>query len=251
LMEYYCTAAMKGATDTVTADAVAASSILRLFRQMQNSPGVHWDADSYSLVVSSLARSGHFLPTSISPSTTTIQNEDEQQQQQHLLPAFGRRIDGAYEANFTNTHGPELLDELVTEMSHDILELSESAVTALMDGFSHTGSIGGSSGRMTIQKVTIPSTGICPLTGVTLRLLALDDDQRQHVHDNLLEMARLQSQQFVYLGSKKKVKEVLADNIEQDINIGYQELSRFSEWLEYVLCDSCVKCIDRMVCICE
>jgi pentatricopeptide repeat protein len=217
LMEYYC---QRG----------DGTSILRLFRQMQNSPGVHWDADSYALVLASLARLGHFRGTE----GTSI-----------LTHRQVRPIDGAREANFSATHGPELFDELVTEMANDILELSESAVMELSRGFrdgyngtSANDPAGNSmgprtgSGDVVIQRVEIPSTGICPLTGVKLRLLSLDDSQRQHVHDNLLEMARLQSQQFVS-GSQNKVKVV--SETETDVNIGYEELSRFSEWLEYVV----------------
>ena len=78
------------------------SSTLRVFRDMQQSPGVHFDSEAYALVISSLARSNVFAKD----------NE---------------AIEGAALAGFKATRGPDLFDELVREMADDILELSEAS----------------------------------------------------------------------------------------------------------------------------
>ena len=65
-------------------------------------------------------------------------------------------------------------------------------------------------------------TALCPASGAKLRLFALAGEQRQHVHDTLLEMARIRYQEFT---KKKK-------NKEEGEDYGFEELSNFSSWLE-------------------
>jgi hypothetical protein len=230
-MEHYCSSSSSVGGDS--------SSILRLFRQMQSSSGVHFDADSYALIIGALARNGVF-------------RNDAQ------------AIPGVLEAGYTEERGPLLLDEIVAEMALDIMELSETAAQtiyqSLQQGFlnvdlnstvetsrdnrneedgmvaigmptiqelspaAETGRDGVLVGRVTIDD----STGICPSSGAKLRLLTLDASQRKHVHDTLLTMAKLQHQEFIK-NSKKKV----TNNMSEDENDhGLKELSRFSGWLE-------------------
>jgi hypothetical protein len=193
-----------------------ASSILRVFRGMRQSPGVYFDADSYALIVGSLAKAGSFRVDG-----TTM-------------------IEGAKEAGFSSTHGPELFDQIATEMAQDILELSEAAAKAIQAAFVE-GFGASEDPRITIDEIPMVSkesvsssvtvgrveidatTALCPASGAKLRLIALDEIQREHVHDTLLEMARLGYQEFT---KKQKRKE------NEDENKGFAELQRFSEWLE-------------------
>ena len=202
VLEYHCE----------TGDA---SSILRLFRKMRQSPGVYLDADTYAMILGSLARFLHFC-------------------------ANAAPIEGYHEAGFEASHGPKLFDEMGTEMAEDILELTEPAAKQIMDAFVQgfgSPTVGATEredipsiseglvlsglhvGRVVIDRVT----GLCPASGAKLRLFRLGEDQRQHVHDNLLEMARLSYQEFIKNHEK--------DDCE-DQDYGFEELSRFSEWLE-------------------
>jgi hypothetical protein len=64
-------------------------------------------------------------------------------------------------------------------------------------------------------------TALCPVTGAKLRLIALDEDQRQHVHDTLIEMAGIQFVEY----TKNRQKPI-------EENRGIQELERFSNWMK-------------------
>jgi hypothetical protein len=230
VMEHYCSSPSSVGGDT--------SSILRLFRQMQRSSGVHFDADTYAAIIGALARNGVF---------------------RNDAPP----IPGALEAGFSVEKGPLLLDEIASEMALDIMELSEKAAQtiyqSLQQGFlkldsnavetsqensneeddmvavvvptiqelspaAATGRDGVLLGRVTIDD----STAICPSSGAKLRLLTLDDAQRKHVHDTLLTMAKLQHQEFI----KNAKKKVTNDKSGEENDHGLKELSRFSEWME-------------------
>ena len=99
---------------------------------------------------------------------------------------------------------------------------------------------------MEVERVEMPKgNGTCPITGVKLRLLALDELQRQHVHDTLLEMSRTTTEEFIssmkarqqkpkknYKKRKLKIRETI-NGVEANLETyGYQELLKFSRWLE-------------------
>ena len=205
ILEHYC----------ITGNA---SSILRIFQEMQKSPGVYFDSESYALVIASLAKFGHFRSDAVP-------------------------IDGASSAGFSATCGPNLFHELATIMAKDILELSKTAAEAIFRGFregflnsdnkyeeiptltrsEETSDLSGES--LLIGRVEIDNTtALCPVSGAQLRLIALDEDQRQHVHDTLIKMAGMQYSE--YTKSSKTPAET------EDDNKGIQQLSHFSNWLE-------------------
>jgi pentatricopeptide repeat protein len=218
LMEHYC---MSGNL----------TSTLRLYGQMQDCTGVHWDVESYSLLLSSLTRFGYFF------GDNDTDHDDE------------------------NLYGPILFDTLVSNMANDILELTEKTSIEMTDAFqigikdnlgenlivddNHQGQAL-SSETVVVDRVEIPNgNGTCPITGVKLRLLALDELQRQHVHDTLLEMSQTTAEEFIasinarQQKSKKnnknrkgKIRETIQDAQPKVESYGYQELLKFSKWLE-------------------
>jgi hypothetical protein len=207
------------------------TSTLRLYGQMQDCTGVHWDVESYSLLLSSLTRFGYFF------GDNDTDHDDE------------------------NLYGPILFDTLVSNMANDILELTEKTSIEMTDAFqigikdnlgenlivddNHQGQAL-SSETVVVDRVEIPNgNGTCPITGVKLRLLALDELQRQHVHDTLLEMSQTTAEEFIasinarQQKSKKnnknrkgKIRETIQDAQPKVESYGYQELLKFSKWLE-------------------
>ena len=217
IMEYYCSVA-----DT--------SSMLRLFRQMRDCSSVFFDAEAFGLIIGALAKHGSFR-LGASP------------------------IEGAVAAGFSVDHGPKLFDEIAAEMAEDLMELTEAAALTIAQsfevGFSKSGDIesiptlhdkfspiSAMVGRVTING----TTAICPASGAKLRLFALGEDQRKHVHDTLLEMAGIQQQKFVQWKNDKYNKkqkqnstDTSGDQNSSNANVdsvGYQELASFSKWLE-------------------
>jgi hypothetical protein len=205
ILEYYCSIGN-------------ATSILRLLRDMRQSPGVILDPEAYAMMIGSLAKFGFFKSSS-------------------------SLIEGYRNAGFEASHGPELFDEIAAMMGEDILELTETAAGRIFEDFVR--GFGGSSHASGDSCISIPSildgaygipglkigrveithtTGFCNATGAKLRLFRLDEEQRQHVHDQLLEMARLSYQEFT------KNRASTSDKENQDY--GLEQLSKFSEWLE-------------------
>jgi len=226
LMEYYCSVG-------------DLKSTLRLYRQMQNCSGVHWDVESYTILLSSLAKFGYFFG-------------DKQQ--------VGEREDLGDDDDL---YGPKLFDFLVSDMANDILELTEATSIELFDAFQQgmkdhveENSITAdqnedqslsktteSSKTVVVDRVEISKdNGTCPATDVKLRLLALDNIQRQHVHDTLLEMSKKNTEEFLTSNIKwqeankdtnpatKGNIEIMTSKLEE--SYGYQELRKFSEWLD-------------------
>lgn len=220
LMEHYC---MSGNL----------SSTLRLYRQMQACAGVHWDVESYTLLLSSLARFGFFF-------SKDDETEDDSNE---------------------NPQGPVLFDMLASNMAKDILELTEKTSIELADAFQigikdcirETGKLDDrqesndlSTKNVVVERVKIPrGNGTCPVTDVKLRLLALDELQRQHVHDTLLDMSRITTEEFMASmkarqqkpkkgnkNRKQKIRDTVQDTQPDMESYGYEELLKFSKWLE-------------------
>ena len=218
LMEHYC-------------EVGDLTSILRLYRKMQDSAFVHWDMDSYTLLLSSLARFGYFN-----------NNND-------------------HSKTGGKDYGPYLFDTLVSNMADNILEITEAAFQDLVEAF-QIGCEDHSSFKSSrvsnkennylpidfaVERVEIlKNNGICPITDVKLRLLSISDSQRQHVHDTLLEMARTSTESFIdmnidhqsiYVEKQRKQNKPMKNNLnpaafENKESYGYQELLKFSEWLD-------------------
>ena len=228
LMEHYC---MSGNL----------TSTLRLFQQMQDCTGVHWDVESYSLLLSSVARFGFFFS-----------NNTEKVHERDASNDF---------SSSENLDGPILFDMLASNMAKDILELTENTSVELIEAFqdgisaflgegsafngSHESKRFSAKG-VVVERVKIPKgNGTCPVSDVKLRLLVLDELQRQHVHNTLLEMSRTTTEEFMSSikarqqkakkgnrNKKQKIRDT-AQAAQPDMeSYGYQELLKFSKWLE-------------------
>ena len=190
ILQYYC-------------DHGEMESALRLFRQMRESDGVHLDAETYAILISSLARNGCFRKDA-------------------------KPIDNVAEYGFSASNGPALFDVLATEMAEDILELPEEAAKIISDALAERHSDEGKKGSNGfVGRVTInSSTATCPETGVKLQLFTLTDEQRSTVHDTLLNMATIQHEEFgEKLRAQGKTKE------SKNAQYAYEQLCNFSKWL--------------------
>jgi hypothetical protein len=160
------------------------SSALRLFKKMQKSKWVHLDAATYVNLLASLARSGLFGPT-----------------------APG--IELATPLGYRSRSGPDLFDQLVEEMSRDVMEIPLTSAkrlqSAFADGFPSSNLVATGSLLLPLKRMTDPapdgslvaslvnvdpSSGVCPLTGVKLRLIHLTAPERVKLKETILSMAR-------------------------------------------------------------
>ena len=185
------------------------ASALKLFRYMRSSEGVIFDDNAYAMILEAAVAANIFH--SNSPPL-------------ERLSEFG----------FNCTNGPHLFNQLMLEMSEDLLELSELAASRIFRAFA--GSMSNSDGIppckvysnniMTGRTKIDESDGICPYTGVKLKLFTLTLDQKKHVHDTLLDMAYSQHEEFGL-----KLKKNGKDDIRRDGQYAYDKLLEFSTWL--------------------
>jgi hypothetical protein len=178
-------------------------AILRLYHRMREAPGTYLDDEAYTLILASLARHGFF------------------------------------QSQLGEPYGWELFETLASTMADDVLELTPVTATLLEESFrvGHYNIGKNASEKVVVRHVTIPSNCTCPTTGAKLRLLRLSDNQRQHVHDNLLEMARLSCQEFIQKWNLRNKRQVQAETASMIIDEkiedrAYQAILNFSEWLE-------------------
>ena len=158
-------------------------------------------------------------------------------------------IEGAQSLGYNNANGPELFDELASEMAAEALEITSASArrlyNALAIGFKSENDTNEANSIVSNLKEVHPlasmpltrqaaernelvasrvlldrSTGICPVTEAHQRLILLESDQRKQLHDDLLVLAKEQYANF--LGKKKE------DAAEK----ATQELKKFADWLD-------------------
>lgn len=210
------------------------SSVLRLHRQMKQAPGVHFDAETYAVVIGMIAENGGF--------------------RRDAAP-----IHVALDLGYTSTHGPRLLDELLQEMADDILELNVASVrvlyNAFVEGFKNCLPSSGepllndgadlsvcndpaSENEFILSRVTVnKTTGVCPRSREKLQLFQLDAASRLHVQETLQSMAKDQFAEFQLKATDKSFKTPNSTKQkkaveEYDSDYPVVELQNFAAWLK-------------------
>jgi hypothetical protein len=177
-------------------------------------------------------------------------------------------IAGAVAAGYSVGCGPKLLDELAAQMAEASLDITSASArrlhNAFIKGHAKTSSstttindaisdrtaslkeipslaampvnnIPASDEELVVSRVTIDAkTGICPRTGVKLRLIMLEKEERKLFLEKLVKLA--ETQYVAYLEKTKNsfiLDEAKAAN-ESNI-FAASELKGFAEFLSYVL----------------
>lgn len=219
-------------------DVDAASHSLRLFRHMRNAPGVYLDADTYVMLLTSLAQREFF----------SCQDENDKNRN------VGSR-DMMQEAGFPVT-GPALFDSLMAEMSTDLLEFNETNAIALykslqsafstnedpfddvanknartgMTSLPLAASHASSMATITMGRVTVdPTTCLCPATKAKLQLFSLTADQRTMVQHTLLNMAAAQHEEFAAKMQQRNKKRSAPESSSGAYAL--KQLSKFVDWV--------------------
>lgn len=158
---------------------------LKLYRRMQSMPLVHFDAETYVHVVAKIAENG-------------------------LFHESATPVEGAKELGFSSGSGPSLFNELVTDMAQEVIEIPSSCAqrlcNAFLEGFPVSGSAAEKSGSLSPLKPAVdraasdemvacrvsidPKTGACPRSGATLRLISLNQNEREQLRESVRTLAR-------------------------------------------------------------
>ena len=187
---------------------------------MREEPCVILEPENYILLVSTLAENGCFSHDSTP-------------------------IECAKDIGYENECGPNLFNELLNEMSEDVLEISSASArrlhNALVVGFESEKamklpkpihSLAGvvlnnelaEDDELVASRVSIASkTGLCPRSGIRLRLIKLDKSHRSQLHSQLMNLSGERYQEFT-----QKKKFIRAE----DKNYAANRLNDFSNWLE-------------------
>eukprot|EP00571_Detonula_confervacea_P017315 CAMPEP_0172298480 /NCGR_PEP_ID=MMETSP1058-20130122/1116_1 /TAXON_ID=83371 /ORGANISM="Detonula confervacea, Strain CCMP 353" /LENGTH=981 /DNA_ID=CAMNT_0013007755 /DNA_START=554 /DNA_END=3496 /DNA_ORIENTATION=- len=199
------------------------SSALSLFKRMQSTQGVILEPETYVMLIASIAENKWFCENS-------------------------PPIEGAIDLGYNHSHGPGLFDELATEMASDALEITSASARRLYNslaiGFQSESNFDNEntivstlkevhplvsmpltnqptkSDEVVASKVSLNrSTGICPVTNAQQRLIILEPDQRQQLHDDLLSLS---TEQFAKFAGRKS-----SDSPDR----AREQLQFFSDWL--------------------
>lgn len=197
---------------------------LSLYSRMRADPNVNLDAESYVQVIATIAEKGYFC---------------------HNSPS----IDGLEQYGYSPSHGPEFLDQLVTEMSEDITEISSALAKRLHTAIQKSFNDKKSGRNLEEQHPLAPlkpendpaepnetlasrvcidkSTGICPRSGARLRLIKLAKPEREHLKNKLIGLADTIQKKFVKNRKQRNHSPPKYNASEM--------LQSFSDWLEYVI----------------
>jgi len=116
--------------------------------------------------------------------------------QERYFAVDGNSLFGANDLGYPES-GPDLLNALLRDMAEDVLEISSKSAEALQIGFAYGFHASGDVDGLYCGRVTIDeNTAKCPVTKATLRLITLEPEQRNHVRDTLIKMAREKSLEY-------------------------------------------------------
>jgi len=195
------------------------SSAVRIYRKMIEAPQVWLDVDTHVSVLAGLAENGYFRPSG------------------------GPSIDSAKAMGFSCGSGSGLLDDIVSEMAKDALEIPMMAAKKLYNafaaGFPDSGlektsalsplkvvSDAASAGDLIVDRVMVdPETGRCPRSGVKLRLITLEDSERERLKETIITAAKSRQLEFIDADASKRKKRA---------NKGRADaaLMQFTRWLD-------------------
>lgn len=188
------------------------ASALRLFGRMLKLASVILDAETYLYVLHGLAKNGNF-------------RED------------AKPLEGLSGSGFSNTAGLGLFDEVATYMSEEIIDipdnmakllrsgLAESFPECLVDDSSPLAPLPLASERkhdaLLADRVIVPNdSGVCPVSGIKLRLIQISDNNRLSLIDSLLSLSKVTYQNYI-------AKQGNMPNKSPD-----EHLKSFYEWLD-------------------
>lgn len=165
------------------------TSALQLYKRMRSMPLVHFDADTYVHLIAKLAAKGLFCSSAA-------------------------LVQGARALGYASASGPGLFDELAAEMAEEVIEIPSSSAqrlhNAFAEGFQETGidsskvlSLLKSSAEPAVEDEVIASrvsidstTGNCPRSGSTLRLIGLEINDREKLRQSVCSLARTSQVNF-------------------------------------------------------
>jgi hypothetical protein len=201
-------------------------SALALLQRMRSIPSVLIEADTFVQIIARLMENGYF-GTNSPP------------------------IEGITDLGFKSLSGPGLLDELMTLLSENSLEITPGLAkrlnTAVYRGFKDFESSAGEKleelhllaplqlcgtvagpNDIIANRVKIDSTtGLCKTTGSRLKLMKLTDSQRKELQNGIIQLSALQKAQYEkkHVHTQDKTKKRPSEQREQELN-------KFVSWLK-------------------
>ena len=154
-----------------------------------------------------------------------------------------KQIDGSQENEFFHASGPDLFDQLASELASLTVEISSASARRLYVAFQKghqnsendcnnlaplhileplkTCNTKAASNELIVSRVSVdPKTGLCPRSGTKLRLVKLNYNQKKQLKNGLMHLA--QATYNEYHGESTSGK----------ANRAMRALQKFGQWLE-------------------
>ncbi|KAI2513845.1 Protein-only RNase P [Fragilaria crotonensis] len=169
------------------------SAAISLFKRMREAPGVVLEAETYVQLIAAVAENGFLLPES-------------------------PPIEGCLNVGFKYPSGPGLLDELVSMLAEDVLEVTpglakrlHTAISVAYKDTEHARDLEelhplaplqldnkevGADNVIASRVSVDANTGVCPKSGARLRLITLSYEQRLQLKRGLMEVTRRQNKEY-------------------------------------------------------
>jgi pentatricopeptide repeat protein len=165
------------------------SSGLQLYKRMKSLPLIHFDAETYVHLIAGMAENGVLCPSA-------------------------KPIHGAKDLGYSTGSGPRFFNELVAEMAQEVVEIPSSLAqrlyNAIVKGFPDAGLEKTESlsplkvsmepadeDELIASRVSIKSaTGECRRSGTILRLINLNEDQKEKLRKSVLTLSRMEQVRF-------------------------------------------------------
>ena len=167
-------------------------------------------------------------------------------------------IEGATDLGYEYSCGPRLLDEIVSDMAENVLEISSASARRLSNSLASgskdipkadSGNLHSVVSKlkeahplapMQVSKEAAPinevvacrvlldrSTGVCEVTGAQQQLILLGPDQRKQLHNDLIDLAGNQYTNYMKDIDLVRDKHAASDSA----NKATEQLQKFSDWL--------------------
>lgn len=189
-------------------------SALRLYKTMRSMVTVHLDVETYIHLIAGFA-----------------------EQKQFCVDA--KPMDVASELGYQHVSGPGLFNELVEELKSENFEISESSARRLFNALSigfpdyapsdesfYTPVVSNDpvdNKELFVSRVCIDlSSGICPKSGIKLRLIQLKDEEKKKLINGIVSLAKTLQTRLLEKYNNNQASGVAAD----------QNLTDFYKWLD-------------------
>ena len=220
---------------------------LKLFKRMKQSPGVQLESENHVLVIATLAANGYFrndkkpiksaIDLGYSVGNGPVLFDELAQEMAddvlEITSASARRLSNAFKSAHTiNNPDPKISCDTIPNAMLDKNEIkSDDEDDYLLKALPSLVAIPqnnetAAAHTLVVSRIAVDgNTAVCPRTKARLRLIMLEEHQKQEFHDALIRLSSEQFQTFVTSNAN------FDPSLNEDDDYPKEQLNKFSDWL--------------------